>query len=91
MVAKKIAQIAEVASDEGEPFVIHNVLLCVFVLVETIQADACIALPEDFLGVSSSSEGYIHIDAFGCKVHPVDAFAQQDRYMICLFFSWHNS
>jgi hypothetical protein len=86
MIAEEIMQVSEIASDKGKPFVIHNVLFCVLVLVEAEKTDAFISLTENFFRVSTTAEGDIHIDASRLKVHAVNAFVQQDGYVICLFF-----
>ena len=86
MIAEKIVQIAEIASDKGKAFVIHNVLFRIFILVKAEETDAFIPLTEYFFRVSTTTKGDIHIDASRLKVHAVNAFIQQDGYVICLFF-----
>ena len=82
-------KVAEVASYESEPRVVDNVLFGIFILVEAVQVAVGIHTSQDFFRVSSSSKRHVYINACRMKVHAVDAFVQQYRYMINLFCFVH--
>jgi hypothetical protein len=74
VIAEEVVQIAEIASYEGESFIVHNVTFRIRILVETVEVDALVALSEDFLRVPATAEGDIYIDASWLEIHSVDAF-----------------
>jgi hypothetical protein len=39
MIAEEIMQVSEIASDKGKPFVVHDVLFRIFVLIEAEKTD----------------------------------------------------
>ena len=73
IVAHPVAQVAEIALDEGETLVGRDVGLGVGVLVEAEKASLGPKAREDFPTVSSSAEGDIHVCSGRIYVEAVDA------------------
>ena len=82
-------QVAEVTPDECKPFVVHNVALCILILIETEQLACGGHGAQDFFRVSSSSECNVYVSSSWLYVHTLDAFMQEDGNVVCLFWFVH--
>lgn len=83
-------QVSEIASHECESRVVYDVLFRIGVLVKTEQAASFAHVLEDFFRVSSASKRHVYVDASGMEVHSLDAFVEQDRYVVNLFLVVHR-
>lgn len=77
VVAHPVLQIPEIAPHKGKALVaIRYVLLCIGVLVKTVEVGVIAKPPQYFAAVSASAKGHIYIDATGLNVKPVHCFVE---------------
>ena len=63
IVSHPVFQISEVGTYKGKVFIGHNVSFSIGILVETVEMAVAVDSGKDFLRVSTTSKGDIHVDA----------------------------
>ena len=84
IIAHPVAEVAEVAPDEGEALVVNHVLLGILILVKTVKVALFVEVPEYLTAMPSTAEGDIHINAAGLDIKPADALLKEYWNVICL-------